>query len=777
MIAGQLFGQSLAGLGDVLGYAMLGVGPDHLVVAWNAAAERLWGYGAAEMVGQPVGVLVDAETRQRLEDMLVGATADCPQHQQLVGVRRDGSCVELDTTAGAVRDANGALTGLLIGAREAASHVVQRTRAQAALEHLSRQHALILEAAGDGMLGLDRNGRITFVNPAGSRLTGHDSAALIGRSAHTVLHAARIEPPYMTPGAATDGCWITARPASVAPPLEPDEDVFVRQDGSSFPVEVTRTALRQGDEHLGYVLVFRDITERRAAERLKRQFVSMVSHELRTPLHGIIGMTRLLLDTPLSKRQLTYAQGVRDGSDALLEIVNDLLDLSKIEAGKMALEDLDVNVVEMVEDVSRLLDQQARVKGLHVATSVQGDMPRRLVGDRNRLRQVLTNLVANAIKFTARGGVRVTVRRESTEGTDVVLRFEVADTGVGIAPDKQALLFEPYAQLGGGEEAGRGTGLGLAISQQLVSLMGGAIGVESALGQGALFWFTVRMRRRRGRPVRTRTQPLASMRSTRPWRVLVVEDVALNQQLAVGMLEALGCVAQVAATGQAALAALAALDALDGRAFDLVLMDVQMVGMDGLQTAIEIRRREQPAHHLPIVAMTARAMQEDRERCLAAGMDDYVSKPIRLEVLAATLTRWLSVPLPRRAGQRTASTSARSTDADVIDASVLQRLIDLTRQSDACFVDRLVTLFAQDTPPRLANLRLAVDQGDRTQVSAIAHDLSGSAGALGLRQMADLCMRLESLAVEPSGPALRQHLEAAERAFARARRALRQVVS
>ncbi|HEY0580531.1 MAG TPA: ATP-binding protein, partial [Chloroflexota bacterium] len=421
-----------------------------------------------------------------------------------------------------------------------------------------------------------------------------------------------------------------------------------------------------------------------------------------------------------------------------------------------------------------LLDQQARVKGLHVATSVQGDIPRRLVGDRNRLRQVLTNLVANAIKFTARGGVRVTVRRESTEGKDVVLRFEVADSGVGIAPDTQALLFEPYAQLGGGEEAARGTGLGLAISQQLVTLMGGAIGVESALGQGALFWFTVRMRRRRGRPVRARTQPLASTLSTRPWRVLVVEDVALNQQLAVGMLEALGCVAQIAATGQAALEAL---DALDGGTFDLVLMDVQMAGMDGLQTALEIRRRERPGHHLPIIAMTARAMQEDRERCLAAGMDDYVSKPIRLEVLAATLTRWLSVPLPRRAGQRTTSTSVRSMDADVIDASVLQRLIDLTRQSDACFVDRLVNLFAQDTPPRLANLRLAVDQGDRAQVSALAHDLSGSAGALGLGQLADLCMGLESLAIEPSGPPLLQHLEATERAFARARRALRQVVS
>jgi signal transduction histidine kinase/CheY-like chemotaxis protein/HPt (histidine-containing phosphotransfer) domain-containing protein/HAMP domain-containing protein len=519
-----------------------------------------------------------------------------------------------------------------------------------------------------------------------------------------------------------------------------------------------------------------------AAGRAKSEFVANMSHEVRTPMNGVIGMTGLLLDTPLTREQREFAETIRASADGLLTIINDILDFSKVEVGKLALETIDCDVRQVVEEVADLLAGEAQAKGLELLTTIAPDVPRGLLGDPGRLRQVLTNLLGNAIKFTERG--EIVLRADLVEGASdpATVRFEVRDTGIGLAPEAHARIFDAFAQADGSTTRKYdGTGLGLAISRRLVELMGGQIGVESAPGHGSTFWFTVRLERgeepwadapartdlrglrvlivddnatnrtilehqlanwgmvsgsaadgpaaltvlraaaqsepyelavldmqmpgldglmlaraikadpacaatrlvlltslgQRGPTAETRAAgilaclakpvrqshlydclatvmaggdalrrlarpeanadnaPPAGAPASRGPRVLVAEDNAVNQRVAVRMLQRLGYRADVVANGQEAV------DALARVPYPLVLMDCQMPELDGFGATAAIRAREGAARHTPIIAMTAGAMQGDRERCLAAGMDDYVSKPVHQEELAATLYRWL----------------------------------------------------------------------------------------------------------------------------------------
>jgi PAS domain S-box-containing protein len=530
------------------------------------------------------------------------------------------------------------------------------------LQEERRRFRDVAESSGDWIWEVDRAGCYTYSSPVVETLLGLGPGRVLGRRFSEFLDPAGGEEVLRRFQQAFDG----------RQSIRAHVYRLVRADGRIIVAETNGVPVfSSGGDLLGYRGVTRDVTERQrvqeeqriaresaeAADRSKSEFLANMSHEIRTPINGIVGMASLLLDTDLTEEQREYAHTVTTCTQVLLDVINDILDFSKIEAGKLDLEMIDLDLDATVEDVVRMLSRIAQEKHLSLAQQIDAGVPLKVRGDPGRVRQILVNLVNNAIKFTEKGGVTIAVSLDAETGSDATMRFRVTDTGIGIPADRQAILFQAFTQADASTTRRYGgTGLGLAISRKLAGLMGGTIGVESEVGVGSTFWFTAVFEKRlapareeiagaqggvgtgadsKRQGIFPENPQLAAQAAG--LRILVAEDNPVNQTVVLRFLQKMGFTADLVANGREALRA------LESNAYALVLMDVHMPEMDGLEATREIRRSGRwPG--LPVIALTASAMKGDQDRCLEAGMDDYLAKPVYAGALQRVIAKWARTP-------------------------------------------------------------------------------------------------------------------------------------
>jgi PAS domain S-box-containing protein len=598
----------------------------------SANVEKLFGYSAAECYARGPSLLFDSvhpDQAQHVRHMFQLFFEEGTLFDIEFRIRRkDGEWRWVHNRAIQTFEKDGlrCASGLL-------TDITQRKAAEESLRESEQRYRLLFERNLAGVFRCSQVGSFLDCNDAGAKILGYDSRDdLIGRSVMDV---------FFDPAdkAASDQRMAQFGTAS-------NQELFMRRkDGSSVWVMANTTMVpgATGTEIEG---TFLDITLLKQAEeqmrlakeaaesanRAKSEFLANMSHEIRTPMNGVIGMIDLALDTNLTHQQRDYLATVKSSAGALLEIINDILDFSKIEARKLELERVPFSVKEVVRATVKEFSVQARNKQLSLQSDFSADLPDIAIGDPGRLRQILMNLVGNALKFTDQGEIMVRVQRLQ----DNALQFSVSDTGIGISGDKQKTIFEAFVQADTSSTRHYGgTGLGLAIVSQLVALMHGRIWLESKAGSGSTFYFTAHFGLATAIPATDETQPREERTAATPSRklhILVADDNLVNLRLARSLLAKQGHSVLTVGSGREALAA------LEKQSFDLVLMDVQMPDMDGFEATKAIRAQERISQkHLPIVAMTAHAMIGDRERCLAAGMDSYVTKPVDANKLSAAI--------------------------------------------------------------------------------------------------------------------------------------------
>ncbi len=617
----------------------------------NRAGEQTLGIPSAHLLRMNILDLAAPEHREAVRGWLAGvASRKAPATFEIEILRPDGRRVILDLSTRLV-----AQGGKLVGVLGIGRDITDRKRSEQALRASEQRYRTLFERNLAGVYRTTPEGVILDCNESFARIFGYDSPEEVRQLTAWDLYFSRSERElgleHLRREGALTNCEVRLR----------------RRDGTAVWVLENATLLPCDNDHPVVIEgTAIDITERKRAEeelhrakeaaeaanRAKTEFLANVSHEIRTPMNGIIGMTELALETELRPEQRQYLEMVRASGESLLSLINDILDFSKIEAGRLELERLEFNLRDKLDEVLKMLAFRARQKGLWLSCSVAESVPAVVTGDPLRLGQVLINLIGNAIKFTEHGRVTLRVEAESLGDEEATLRFSVTDTGIGIPAEKREAIFEAFTQ-GDGSTTRQygGTGLGLTITRRLIELMGGTLSVESAVGQGSTFTFTLRC----GRPSTAAGQvpsrpepPLARRGPPRGLYILLAEDNPINQALAVRLLQKYGHRVVVANNGREALARL---ENEPSPGFDVALMDIQMPEMDGLQALRAIRQREQSTgRRLPVIALTAHAMKGDRERCIAAGADDYVSKPIRTAELLAALDAVTHAGLPSHPG-------------------------------------------------------------------------------------------------------------------------------
>lgn len=848
-----------------------------VITVFNSGAERMLGYSAEEMIGKqtPQLIHVPAEVAEHgtyLEhelgmpvsgfDVFVArARHGSHDEREWTYVRKDGSHLSVSLVVTALRDDYGTPIGFL----GAAIDVTKRKCAEMALRESEERFRLLVDGVKDyAIYRLDPEGRVVTWNEGAERITGYTAQEIIGQHVSVFQPVEDIEShrtEFELHQALRHGRY-------------EGERLRVRKDGGVFWCAITLTPLFDSTgNHLGFAKVTRDITQRKMAEeelrrakqmaeaanQAKSEFLANMSHEIRTPMNGILGMTGLALDTDLTPMQHELLTTVKTSADSLLTVINDILDYSKIEAGKLDLDPQPFSLRDGLGDLLKPLGYRAQNKELELVCHVSPATPDALVGDLGRLRQILVNLVGNALKFTDRGEVVVRVETEESAADGRMLHFSVSDTGIGIPSSKLTSIFEPFSQADASTtRTYGGTGLGLTISRRLVELMGGRIWADSQPGTGSTFHFLVKFEAQTtpmpsqrvtlpatrvivavanetsrtvlielltswgpevvparnlaevlqlaefagspyaaivldtslagldnethrlglsrlcthkspiillagnpelakqyredfgpgpvlGKPPKysdlfdalrdaagnqtTQRRPAAAARenlkSRNPLRVLLAEDNAVNVRLATLLLAKQGHMVQVVGTGRAAV------EAFEHTQFDVILMDMQMPEMDGLEATAAIRQREQlTGRHVAIIALTANAMKGDRQRCLDAGMDGYISKPIEPHELFSTL-------------EQISAMSNSAVEINLHEPFCVAQALDLL-DGDADILLELIDIFEKTSPAVVSRMSECLKQGDAVGVCQAGHNLKGAAAVLGARKVVDLAAAMEA---------------------------------
>lgn len=871
--------------------AIIGKTLDGTITSWNAAAERIYGYSHDEIVGKNVRLLFPPGTiHDELVDVARRLTAgELIQHYHSVRLRKDGTPVDVSMTISPIRAADGTIIGASTIARDITGQRESQERFRA-----------LLESVPDSIIISDESGTISVINKQAELTFGYRREELLGQKIEILLpselrvqHAAHRASYFADPNLRVMG---------------PGRDLTaVRKDGSLFPVEIALSPLKVAGRMM-VISSVRDGTERKRIEneltslaaalqehgnqlenlnrelqiardhaldasRLKSLFLANMSHEIRTPMNGVLGMAELLIRTGLNETQLRYATTIKESGAALLQVINDVLDISKIEVGKLELQLEDFDPVKLVEGAAELLAPQALKKQLVISAYIDPEIPSSLYGDHGRLRQILINLIGNAIKFSAQGAITVRASVEEHDSQSVKVKFSVADRGMGMSEEQVSRLFQPFVQIDPSmTRSYESSGLGLSISKKIVDLMHGEMGVQSEVGQGSTFWFSVPlnygtkagiirrvsidlhnarvlvvddedttrdiihdyvvswgMRNGAARNAKEALELLRAAAKTDPYSVaiidlmmpetdglelakliredeelrntrlilvtafdksgisdvalsqgfqgyltkpirqsqlfdclgtvlhepaaawfqntrartavnesgpvakrdellLVVEDHPINQEVALLLLNDLGFHAHIAKNG------FEALELIHQHPYAAVFMDCQMPQLNGLEATRRVREEEEATgKHLCIIAMTAHAIEGSREQCHAAGMDDFISKPIDPQKLETLLNKWLPLETARHSGACTAQIH----NGLPIDLDLLEERFGKEKSQ------RLCRMFLEDAAKELQTIRLSLEKRNRRKLIQSAHGLRGDCAAVCAAEMASLCEQLE----------------------------------
>ncbi|QPK65181.1 PAS domain S-box protein [Methylomonas sp. LL1] len=735
------------------------------IVLWNPAATTMFGYSSREALGQPIHALLApprfhaaaaagmAHFANTGEGPVIARTLELP------ALHKNGTEFSIELS----------LSATLLGGQWHAAGVIRDITERKKTEDQLRKLAQVVEQSPESIVITDQNGVIEYVNEVFLRNSGYSREEIIGQNPR-ILKSGKTSPE--THRAFWD--------AMLRGEIWKGEFVNRRKDGSEYVEFAIVTPIRQADGTIShYAAVKENITEKKrigeeldrhrhhleelvasrtaeleaaraqadAANQAKSSFLANMSHEIRTPMNAIIGLTYLLRQSPLNKDQRERLEKIDMAAEHLLAIINDILDLSKIDAGCLELEQTDFALETILDHIRSLIADKAQAKGLSIEVD-SGGVPLWLRGDPTRLRQAMLNYVSNALKFTKEGSIWLRAKLLAETDAGLLIRFEVQDTGIGIAPESLPMLFTAFAQADVSitRQYG-GTGLGLAITRNLANMMGGDAGVESTPSHGSTFWFTAKLQRGHG------VIPSASWgksanaeamlrRHFTGARLLLAEDNPINREVALELLHGAGLSVDTAENGRIAL------EKVLSNSYDLVLMDVQMPEMDGLTATRALRSRPDFAP-LPILAMTANAFDDDRHACLDAGMNDFVAKPVNPEQLYETVLRWLSADDRQRlAVDRFDSAELLSPPPVPAQAFNLPG-VDVTAglgavKGNSAKYRHLLRIFAESHAEDMKQVQAFLIDGNIADAHRLAHNLKGVSATLGARTVSDLAARLDN---------------------------------